>query len=229
MNMPTIKAEAFLANVPLFRELAPAEMARIAAQTRQLRVERGETLFHRSDSSSGMYVIVYGRVKLAFTSPRGDEKVVDILGPGQSFGEAVMFLERAHIVGAQALEDSLLLFVARSAVFEELERDPSFARRIIAGLARRLHHRVADLEAVSMRSGSQRVIGYLLNEAGDLVSGGPTVVTLPTTKGVIASRLNLTQEHFSRILHELAATGLIQVQGRNILVQDIARLKTFSE
>jgi CRP-like cAMP-binding protein len=229
MTMPAIKAEAFLGNVALFRELAPAEMARIAAHTRQLRVERGHTLFHRGDPATGMYVIVYGRVKLAFTSPRGDEKVVDILGPGQSFGDAVMFLERDHIVGGQALEDSLLLFVARSAVFEELERDPSFARRIIGGLAKRLHHRVIDLEAISMRSGAQRVMGYLLNEAGDPASGGPIEVTLPTTKGVIASRLNLTQEHFSRILHELATTGLIEVQGRSIKLRDLERLKSYTD
>jgi CRP-like cAMP-binding protein len=229
MTLPAIKAEAFLANVSLFRELAPTEMQRIAAHTRQLRAERGDTLFHRGDPATGMYVIVYGRVKLAFTSPRGDEKVVDILGPGQSFGDAVMFLDRDHIVGAQALEDSLLLFVARSAVFEELERDPNFARRIIGGLAKRLHHRVIDLESISMRSGAQRVIGYLLNEAGDPATGGPIEIMLPTTKGVIASRLNLTQEHFSRILHELSSSGLIEVQGRSITLRDLERLKTYTD
>ncbi|OGA96117.1 MAG: Crp/Fnr family transcriptional regulator [Betaproteobacteria bacterium RIFCSPLOWO2_12_FULL_66_14] len=229
MTVPAIKAEAFLANIALFRDLAPEDIARIAVHTRQLRVERGERLFDRGDAATGMHVIVYGRVKLAFSSPRGDEKVVEILGPGQSFGEAVMFLERGHVVGAQALEDSLLLFVARSAVFEELERDPGFARRIIGGMAMRLRHRVIDLEAISMRSGRQRVIGYLLNEAGDGVSGNPIEVTLRATKGVIASRLSLTQEHFSRILQELASNGLIEVQGRSVRLRDLEQLKRYTD
>jgi CRP-like cAMP-binding protein len=139
-----------------------------------------------------------------------------------------MFLERPHVVGAQALEDSLLLFVARSAVFEELARDPAFSRRIIGGMALRLRHRVIDLEAISMRNGRQRVIGYLLNAAGE-ESAEPVAVPLPATKGVIASRLNLTQEHFSRILNELSASGLIQVQGRSIRLLDRSRLRRYTD
>ena len=50
-------------------------------------------------------------------------------------------------------------------------------------------------------------------------------VTLPTNKGIIASRLNLTQEHFSRILHELTELGLIVVEGRKIHIPDIDRLR----
>ncbi len=223
-----IKVQSFLANVPLFKELAPDEIDRIAALTRQVRASRSEILFHRGDEANGFHVIVFGQVKLAFISARGDEKVVDILGPGQSFGEAVMFMERPHVVTAQALVDSLLLHVQREAVFDELERDPRFARRMIAGLSRRLHHLIGDLEANSMRSGTQRVIGYLLHDCSPSApKNGGVEVTLPTAKGVAASRLNLTQEHFSRILHELAAEGLIEVHGRGVRIGDVDRLRGF--
>jgi CRP-like cAMP-binding protein len=223
-----IKVQSFLANVPLFKELAPDEIDRIAALTRQVRAPRSEILFHRGEEANGFHVIVFGQVKLAFISARGDEKVVDILGPGQSFGEAVMFMERPHVVTAQVLVDSLLLHVQREAVFHELERDPRFARRMIAGLSRRLHHLIGDLEAYSMRSGTQRVIGYLLHDCSPSapINGG-IEVTLPTTKGVVASRLNLTQEHFSRILHELAAESLIDVHGRSVHIRDVDRLRSF--
>jgi CRP-like cAMP-binding protein len=228
MAVPAIQPEAFLSNIALFRDLSREDIARVAVHTRTLRVERREQLFARGDTVAGMHVIVYGRVKLAFVSPRGDEKVVEILGPGQSFGEAVMFLQRPHVVGAQALEDSLLLFVASSAVFEELERDPAFARRIIGGMALRLSHRVTDLEAISMHDGTQRVIGFLLNAAGDSCPE-PIAVMLPANKGVIASRLNVTQEHFSRILSELVLKGLIEVQGRSILLLDRTRLQRYTD
>ncbi len=228
MSVRPIPVQSFLANVPLFRELALAEIERIAAHTRELRAARGEMLFHRGDCASGFYVVVFGQIKLAFISARGDEKVVDILGPGQSFGEAVMFMERPHVVTAQTLVDSLLLHVQREAVFEELERDPRFARRMIAGLSHRLHGLIEDLEANTMRSGTQRIIGYLLHacrppSARD--DGGE--VTLPATKGVVASRLNLTLEHFSRILHELVAQGLIEVRGRSVRIRDVDRLRGF--
>lgn len=228
MSPPPIRVQVFLANVPLFKELAQEEIDRIAAHTRQVRAPRGEMLFHRGDQAKGFHIIVFGQVKLAFISSRGGEKVVDVLGPGQSFGEAVMFMERPHVVTAQVLADSLLLYVSREAVFDELERDPRFARRMIAGLARRLHYLMGDLEAYSMRSGTQRVIGYLLRECGPgAEEEGSLEITLPTTKGVVASRLNLTQEHFSRILHELAVEGLIAVHGRSVQIPDLERLRGF--
>jgi CRP-like cAMP-binding protein len=225
----TLSPRAFLANLPLFRELAPDQLDRMATHTRQVRAERGEILFHRGDPVSGFHAIVYGQVKLAFVSAGGDEKVVEILGPGQSFGEAVMFMKRPHVVTAQALADSLLLYVEREAVFEEIKRDPDFAARMIAGLSRRLHQLVGDLEAYSMRSGTERVIGYLLSTCAEgLPDKGACDVTLPTTKGVVASRLNLTQEHFSRILHDLATAGLIKVHGRTVHIVDVERLRGHS-
>jgi len=223
-----IKIAAFLASVPLFKELAEDELDRIATRTRQVRAPRGAILFHRGEEAKGLHVVVFGQVKLGFISARGDEKVVDIIGAGQSFGEAVMFMESKHVVTAQALIPSLVLYIPRDTVFEELEREPRFARRMIAGLSRRLHHLMGDLEAHSMRSGTQRLIGYLLHDcASTAAADGSIEVTLPTTKGVVASRLNLTRERFSRILHELTVEGCIEVKGRRVRVLDAERLRSF--
>ena len=228
LNAP-IKVQTFLANVPLFKELASDELDRIAANTQQVRAARAEVLFRRGDPALGFHIIVFGQVKLAFTSPRGDEKVVDLIGPGQSFGEAVMFMERPHVVTAQTLSDSLLLYIAREIVFQELEHDPRFVRRIIAGLSSRLHRLMSDLESDSLHSGTQRIIGYLLRDSEDNPeSKNALEVTLSANKGVIASRLSLTQEHFSRILHDLSARGLIEVHGRSIYIPDVAKLRACS-
>lgn len=226
-----IKVNAFLGNLALFREAAAEEIERIARGTRVLHVQRGETLFHKGDACEGFYLVVYGQVKLAFTSPQGAEKVVELIGPGMSFGEAVMFLDIPHVVYAQTLADSLLLHVAKSVVFDELQRNPGFARKLLGGLSRRLHGIISDVEAYCMHSGAQRVIGYLLRDAqeagdtGQAQGGRGAAVTLPTNKGVIASRLNLTPQHFSRILHELTEAGLVEVDGRTIHITDLDRLR----
>lgn len=227
--MPTvpIKVQAFLANIPLFKEMRQEEIDRIAAGTSELHVLRGDVLFRKGDPCEGFHVVVYGQIKLAFTSPSGAEKVVEIMAPGQSFGEAVMFMEKPYVVYAQALADSMLLHIAKSAVFEEIERDPKFARRMIAGLSRRLHGLITDLESYSLHSGTQRVIGYLLrSEPEPDAKDAPVSVELPTRKSIIASRLNLTPEHFSRILHDLAEESLIRVEGRSVVILDIERLRT---
>jgi CRP-like cAMP-binding protein len=221
-----INIEALLTHIPLFEGLAPDELGRIARNTREIHATKGDILFHKGDPCNGFHLLVYGQVKLAFTSQQGNEKVVEILQQGQSFGEAIMFMEKPYIVFAQALTDSLLLHVTKTAVFDELARDHNLCRKMLAGMAMRLHQLMNDVESYSLHSGKERIIGYLLRELAEEDQNGTGVaVTLPTNKGVIASRLNLTQEHFSRILHELTDLGLIVVEGRKIHIPSVANLR----
>ena len=218
-----------LAHVPLLAGLDGVEIARFARGVRELTLDRGEILFHRGDPCHGFHLVLCGQIKLAFTSAEGHEKVIEIIRPGQSFGEAVMFMDKPYVVMAQALADSRLLHIAKNVVFAEMDRDPSFCRRIIAGLSQRLHHLIADVETYSLHSGRDRIVGYLLRQEevdGESSGSGPVSVRLPTSKGTIASRLNLTQEHFSRILHELSEAGLIEVEGRTIHILDIEKFRT---
>lgn len=225
--MPTtpIKVRGLLANLPLFKALSAGEINRIAQGTREVHVPRGQVLFRTGDPCEGFHVIVYGQVKLAINTVSGAEKVIEIMGPGHSFGEAVMFMEKPYPVYSQALADTLLLHIAKAIVFEEIERDPRFARRMVAGLSRRLHGLISDVEAYTLQSGAQRVIGYLLNAVPDgAASADPVELRLPASKGVIASRLNLTPEHFSRILHDLTEAGLIRIEGRSFTIVDVEAL-----
>lgn len=223
-----LNIEALLSRLPLFSGLEPGELERLSQASKLFAAAKGEVLFNKGDPCPGMHLVLYGQVKLAFTSPQGNEKVVEIIRPGQSFGEAVMFMERPYPVFAQTLADSQLLLISKTVIFSELERDPGLCRKMMASLSSRLHHLIADVESYSLHSGKQRIIGYLLREAPEPREGcNSVVVSLPTSKGTIASRLNLTQEHFSRILHELSDAGLIRVDGRQIHIHDLERLLRF--
>jgi CRP-like cAMP-binding protein len=75
-----------------------------------------------------------------------------------------MFMDKPFMVYAQALADSLLLHIAKTAILDELDADPKLGRKMIAGLSMRLHHLISDVESYSLCSGRQRIIGYLLRE-----------------------------------------------------------------
>jgi CRP-like cAMP-binding protein len=93
-------------------------------------------------------------------------------------------------------------------------------------MAMRLHQLMNDVESYSLHSGKQRIIGYLLRELPESEQNGSNVtLTLLANKGAIASRLNLTQEHFSRILHELSDLGLIVVEGKKIHIPNVSNLR----
>jgi CRP-like cAMP-binding protein len=229
MRAPSVKTRTFLHNLPIFQGLTGAELDRIAEGTTEVRVAKGQTIFQRGDPCAGFHALVYGQVKLAFVSPQGTEKVIDILGPGQTFGEALMFSDRPYVVYGQAIADSLLLHVSKAVIDAEIERDPKLARVMLASLSRRLIGLIQDVEAYSLRSGMQRVIGYLLRDVDEHAVGGrdgELRITLDANKGIIASRLNLTPEHFSRILAELSHEGAISVKGAEISILDAARLRS---
>lgn len=225
-----IDIPGIIARLPLFQELSDEELAAVASGTREKRLARGEMLFQKGDLPRGFFLILAGQVKLAFPSVQGNEKVVEILGPRQTFGEAVMFMDRPYPIFAEALVESLLLHISNATVVDLLSRDLTFARKLLAGMSIRLHSLIQDVESYSLRSSTQRVIGYLLQLAGDAsgeAAGKEVEIGLPTSKQIIASRLNLTPETLSRVFHDLTERGLIRVSGKQITIVDGAELSRF--
>jgi CRP-like cAMP-binding protein len=215
---------SLLQRMPLFSQLPETDTGLVARHARERRLARGEVLFQRGDMPHGFYLVVSGQIKLAFSSAQGTEKVVEIVGPMQSFGEAVMFMNVPCPVFAEALSDAVLIHIGQSVVTGLIDQDPSFAHKLLAGMAIRLHGLVRDVETYSLRSSAQRVIGYLLQLAD---SDRPCEIELPTSKQVVASRLNLTPETLSRIFHDLSEAGMITVHGKRIALHDPMRLARY--
>ena len=236
---PHIDIAQALRRLPLFSEITDEQLRMLVGATHERDLARGEILFQQGDPPKGFYYVIRGQIKLAFASRQGNEKVVEVLGPSQSFGEAVLFMDRNYPVFAEALADSQLLLIDRGVVFTLIEEDPHFARSLLAGMAIRLHGMVRDVEAYSLNSGAQRVVSYLMS-LGDTHSPGaslpctrppadPITVTLPVSKHVLASRLNLVPETLSRIFHDLTERGLINVHGSEITLTDVAGLRELGD
>ncbi|MDA8328763.1 MAG: Crp/Fnr family transcriptional regulator [Betaproteobacteria bacterium] len=219
------KIHALLANIPLFSALQPLEIKHISRGSRVLKVDHGEILFHSGETASGFHIMVYGQIKLAFTSSQGMEKVVRLVEPGECFGDEFMFLDKPYLVSAQAITDSCLIYVEKKVLLDAIEQNPGFAHKMLGGLSEQLYILAQDMEAYSLRSCVQRVIGYLLQSKE---RKGILYFNFPATKLIIASYLNISPETFSRILRELSAAGLIRVEGKQVAVLDIDRLRVYS-
>lgn len=219
----------YLSLRPLFQEMDAGELDRLAQGCSLSRLSRGDMVFRVGEPCEAFHVTVTGQVKLFVLSQAGQEKVIEIVGPGNSFAEALMFTGRPYIVNAQALADTLVLSIGKQAVLAEIGRDPRFALRMLAGISRRLHGLVRDVQAYALHSGAQRVIGYLLRDlnAEEEDSDKPFTVSLPVSKATIASRLSLTPEYFSRVLHELESAGLLRIDKRDVHILDPKRLATY--
>ena len=215
-----------IGTLPLFASLGRVARERLAFASSIIDAPRGTSLVCAGDVCTGLHVVVSGQVKISLRKNAHEEKVIDLLVRGDSFGESAMFGGRSYRVCAEALADSRLLHVRKEGILAELAHEPAFARATIERLSTRLGALLEDVESCTLQSGIQRVAAYLLRRFEDASSGAD--FAFPARKRVVASQLNLTQEHFSRILRELIGARAIEVDGRIVRVLDAARLRALA-
>jgi CRP-like cAMP-binding protein len=224
--MSTFDAANALAQLPLFSRASPGELRRLAAASQVRHLTRGEVLIHANAPCSFLHFVLRGQIKLSVVSSNGQEKVVDIAGPGATLGETLIFTSEPHIVNAQSLTDCVVLAIDGGAVLAAMRRESELALAMLALISRRLNNFVRDVQIGALQSGVQRVIGYLLRELDQTQRSqtAPLTISLPVSKATIASRLSMTPEYFSRVLHGLEADGLIRIDKRTIHISSVAQL-----
>jgi CRP-like cAMP-binding protein len=217
-----------VAAIPLFHSLSAEQAERLGARARLRQMTRAEIVVHKGDQPQGLFVVTAGQIMLTLVSSAGNEKIIELVSANQAFGEVALLTESAYPFYAQAVRAVSLLFVPRDVVQELLEQSPGFACAMLTSLALRTQNLLQDVETYTQHTSSTRVVSYLrqlcqnIDEPGDSIA-----VTLPTTKQIIASRLNLSPETLSRILHELIEAKLIAVNGRQIRIASRERLQSY--
>lgn len=211
-----------IAAAPMFEGLDDAHLDALAAQSRTTFLPGGQVLFRRGTPSTGFYVVRDGLMQLSVSNSEGAVKVLEILSPGSAFGQAVMFLHKPYPADATALADTRLIFVPTAAVDRVLDEEPQMARIMLASVSKRLQAKIADIAMLSLQSATQRIVAYFLGavEAGRL--------ELPVRKQVLASRLGMTKETFSRAMRTLSDEGLITVDGAVVQIPDLAALEAYA-
>lgn len=206
---------------PLFAGLAPHHVDELAQGACNSFYAKGQAIFHAGDAASQIHLLVSGQVKLSLSCRRGNERVLELIEPGQTFGHAELFVPGSYVVSAFAVRPTHVISIRRDSLFLVMAMDPRLARRIIQILARRQLEAEADMVAQNSSSPAQRLLGYLLDLAGpNRNSVGETIVTLETSKKLLASRFDMQPETLSRNLRDLTEAGLIEVDRKRIRLRN---------
>lgn len=199
----------------MFRGTPRAHLAELARRATEQQAPAGTAIVRRGERLAGLMVVRYGLVKLALQGDSG--RVLRLVGAGESFGEAALFLDQPFPVDATAVTDTALLAVPAAPLLDLFERDSRFARALLTGVCQRFEAMVAEFESLTVHGAGERLAAYL----GSL---GAETVCLPAPKALIASRLGMTKETLSRLLRAFMDQGLISVAKREIRVLDRAGL-----
>jgi CRP/FNR family transcriptional regulator, cyclic AMP receptor protein len=219
--------EAVLRKTQLFASLTESEMRTLCARVSKRHFGCGETLFSEGDPCHGLFVVATGRIRIFKLSPSGREQVLAIEGPGSSFAELPVFDGGVYPASASALEDAEVLFISRKDFHNYCREHPDVALKVLAVVGSRLRRLVGIIEDLSFTTVRQRLISLLLRLAQG--SGTSTKhgirVELTTTHQDLAAELGTVRELVSRNLSRLQAEGLLEVDGRTIIVKDLPALK----
>lgn len=208
----------------LFAGLSPEQMQRILTASGVDEVDAGQVLFDRGQPARHFYIVLEGQVNLVLYSKSGEEKIVDINGPGQSFAEAVLFMDGPEYpVSAVAATRSKVARFPNKDYLAVLRESPGTCLRMLGHLSQRLHMRLREIEYLTLESATHRLVRLI---EGRLPAGvaGATEVELQESRQELASRLSMKPETLSRILRHLSDAGAIVVHGRTLQVPDRARL-----
>ena len=210
----------------LFADLSEPQLERIARHAVRVRLGEGEALFEQGDSADRFYLLCRGQIKLFRLSPAGNEKVIDIVTPGSTFAEALMFLDRPRYpVGAEALQASEVISIDAGDFADMLRGSVATCFVMMGSMSQRLRALLREIDELSLHSATSRVAAYLVQNASDQSDA----FNLPVAKQTVASRLSVTPETFSRIIKNLSNDGVIQVVGSRVTICDRPALNQVAE
>lgn len=214
---------------PLFAGLSEEQLTKIKQGLNLVDLAEGEHLFSQGQPADRFFMVRSGQIKLYRLSPTGNEKVIEIIRPGQTFAEAVMFMDvQGYPVSAQALSESAVYAIHNRDLLGVLRESIDTCFRVMADMSIRLRQRLNEIDALTLQNATLRLVNYLLGQVPKNAEAS-AVVVLPAAKNIIASRLSIQPETLSRILHSLADQGLITVKGLTVTIHDIEKLRAFCD
>lgn len=203
---------------PFFAELKEDEIAAIAALCVTRRVEAGEILFLKGDPGDALYAVRRGQVRIATGTDAGRRLTLNLLGPGDVFGEVALLDGRPRTAEAVATDPGELFMVRRRDFLELLERWPAFAIRIIELLCQRIRWMSERMEESVLLPLSNRLARRLIALSEDYGSD------LTVSQEELAVFVGATRESVNRQLQTWKKQGLVELGRNRIRVVDGHRL-----
>jgi CRP-like cAMP-binding protein len=208
----------------LFAALSDEQLERLLQTTHVQQLDEGQLLFACRQEARHFYMVRSGSIRLYLSSPDGTEKVVHLVNPGETFAEAITFMDgQRYPLNASALGKTEVIAFSNATFREILRESTDTCFRLMADMSTWLKKQIQDIDALTLQNATLRFSNFLLHQVppGELHD---VSIELAAPKHVIASRLSIQPESFSRILRNMQKSGLIRVEGSSIHIANVEAL-----
>jgi CRP-like cAMP-binding protein len=206
--------------IPLFRTLEDRDLSEIAQLLIERKFPKAATIFEEGVSGEYMYLIQEGQVKVTKISDDGRQKILEILAPGDFFGEMALLDREPRSASIKTTSPCILLALSRRDFLRLFRRNPDLAMELIRVLSRRIRDADEQIRALlfeRVESRTRRVLTRLARENPAQVPG--YCVTAPITHQELADMVGTSRETVTRILKELRDEGWLQKEGKRYVVK----------
>ena len=211
----------------LFNSLSDESFQLISQNSGLISLKKNEILFECAYEASYFFLVRTGQITYYQHSLDGNEKIINIFEPNQTFAEACMFSEsKCYPVNARATCNTEVFYFDLDKFKSQLylSRDSCFAMMTV--MSNRLKAQTQEIVELSIHDAQYRLVNYLLQKSCDQNEQFcQPVVKLSSTKSLLASRLSITPETFSRILARLKKQDLISIKDDVIILTDPVKLR----
>ncbi|SDE01360.1 Crp/Fnr family transcriptional regulator [Kordiimonas lacus] len=217
---------AHLESQPLFRGMAPELRATFIQAAQMQTLSKGSILFLQDDESEWFYLILSGWVKLFTETMDGDEAVIDMVSNGHLIGDSAILEDGIHSFGAAAVEPVTAIRLPSSLLKQAITDDHKTALAMLGSLSRHRKRQSREIESLTLQNASQRIGCFLLRLCNPDVPM-PLTLTLPYDKSLIAARLGMKSETFSRALNKLRTETTLAIKGSVVTISDLDELSGY--
>lgn len=219
--------EQWLGACSLFAELPPDMIQGLASVASVRSYDTGEALFHEGERADGLHIVAEGQVKVCRYGADGREQILHVFAGVDPCGEVAMFEGGTFPATAEALAPSRTLFILRTDFLRLAEKRPDLLLNMLAVLSRRLRRFVDMIDDLALKEVSTRLARHLLELSRE--AGGKEEIELTTSKVMLAARLGAVAETLSRTFARMQRKGLIEMDGRRVLLRNKSGLKKLAE
>ena len=223
----TLRSSLALRRIALFEGLSDQRLDLLAQQCLWHSVEAGTPLLLRAEQQGDVFLLVSGRVRVTTYSANGRQVTFRDSEAGEHFGDIAAIDGGPRSADVVTLEPSVLASLDRAAFMALLREEPVVAERVmrrLASLVRQLSERVIDLSTLGVQNRLHAELLRLARAAG--VEGNQARLEPAPKHAALASQISTNREQVTRELNVLVRSGVLQKEGKALLVTDAARLES---
>ncbi len=215
---------SILREVPIFTGLSDEDLDVIMHMTVRRTYPKNTMIVIEEDQGDMLYIIESGSVKITRLDDEGREVILAILGSAEFFGEMALLDGQGRSANVMAIEDTVLFTLHRRDFLDVLGRFPTISIQLLREMTSRLRKSDQQIKSLSLSDAEHRVgiaIHRFAEDMGIFKMGQVVIKRLPYQQD-IANMSGTSRETVSRMLKNLEQKGLVEREGRRLIIHDYA-------